>query len=85
MTALGLEQFKGENIKDLKPLWDTLKASSPEVYEEMLVRYDRKNVADFDDAVTEWPKIKKELFEDYAESIRNDNAPIAAAKKRRYR
>ncbi len=48
------------------------------------IRYARKKVASFDDSVKNWPLIRKELFEDYAESIRNDNAPIIGAKKRRF-
>jgi N12 class adenine-specific DNA methylase/adenylate kinase family enzyme len=89
LTGLGIDQFAARRPIDLKPMYDVLKASSPAVAEELERRFERKHVAEFDEAMKEWlgedgqPGIKAELLKEWNESVANGNAALPSPKKRR--
>lgn len=62
-VALGKDQFASRNMIDVQPALDVLKAISPEAATELQLRYDRKHVTEFQQAVDTWPAIKDELLE----------------------
>ncbi len=63
MILLKRKGFEGIDIKDPEPIMDELKAASPEVFDLLQERRDKK-VADWPEVMREWPRYRDRVLKD---------------------
>lgn len=69
MITMKYKQFKDRKLLDPKPVMDTLRASSPDIANELDTRLRRKKVQDFADVARDWPEIEKRVLHDWQEAM----------------